>query len=378
MDLPQIEILLIAILTSTACALVGSFLVLRGMAMMSDAISHTILLGIVLAFFITKDLTSPFLILGAALTGLITVFLVEILQKTKLVNEDSSIGTVFPLLFSIGIILISMYAGNVHLDTDAVLLGELAFAPFERLIVNGIDIGAKSIYVMGSILLIDLLYVLVFYKELKLVTFDSLLAASIGIFPTLIHYSLMTLVSVTTVGAFNAVGAVLVVALMIVPASTAFFLVENLKKMLIVSMIIGAFSSITGFFVAFYLDISIAGSIAVMSGIIFAISFVFSPKKGLITILRRKKKQRYEFAQVSLLIHLSNQRKIEDVHSILTREVIIDHLQWKNLFLDKVLEISLKDDLINNEDDIFKINKNGLYYLKSKCERYELIDMVDI
>ncbi|MEA2510996.1 MAG: manganese/zinc/iron transport system permease protein, partial [Thermomicrobiales bacterium] len=126
----QIEIQLIAAVTAAACALPGVFLVLRRMAMMSDAISHSILLGIVLAFFATENLNSPLLVVGAALTGVATVSLVEVLNRTGLVREDAAIGLVFPLLFSVGVILVSRYAGSVHLDIDAVLLGELAFAPF--------------------------------------------------------------------------------------------------------------------------------------------------------------------------------------------------------------------------------------------------------
>src|SRR5690606_4112912 len=122
----QIEIQLIAATVAVACALPGVFLVLRRMAMMSDAISHTVLLGIVVGFFITRDLASPLLIVGATLTGVLTVTLVEVLNRTRLVREDAAIGLVFPALFSIAVILISRYAGDVHLDTDAVLLGELA------------------------------------------------------------------------------------------------------------------------------------------------------------------------------------------------------------------------------------------------------------
>ena len=117
----QIEIQLIAILTAVACALPGVFLVLRRMAMMSDAISHTVLLGIVLGFFLVGDLASPLLIFGAALMGVVTVSLVALLERTRLVKEDAAIGLVFPALFSIAVILISRYAGNVHLDVDAVL-----------------------------------------------------------------------------------------------------------------------------------------------------------------------------------------------------------------------------------------------------------------
>ncbi|MCB0293484.1 MAG: metal ABC transporter permease, partial [Calditrichaeota bacterium] len=133
MNSAQLEIQLIASIVAVACALPGVYLVLRRMAMMSDAISHTVLLGIVIAFFITKSITSPLLLIGAALMGVVTVSLVELLNRTKLVREDAAIGLVFPAIFSIAVILISRFAGDVHLDTDAVLLGELAFAPFNRL-----------------------------------------------------------------------------------------------------------------------------------------------------------------------------------------------------------------------------------------------------
>src|SRR5690625_7543040 len=133
MNSVQLEIQLHAAVVAVGCALAGVVLVLRGIALISDAISHSILLGIVLGFFVTQTLTSPVLILLAALTGILTVVLVEMIQKTELVKEDTAIGLVFPALFSIGVILISKNAADVHLDIDAVLLGELAFAPFERM-----------------------------------------------------------------------------------------------------------------------------------------------------------------------------------------------------------------------------------------------------
>src|SRR5690606_39215724 len=124
-------------------------------------------------------------------------------------------GLVFPVLFSIGVILISRYAGDVHLDVDAVLLGELAFAPFDRFILFDTDLGPRALWVMGAILALNIVAISLFYKELKLATFDAGLAAALGFAPGLIHYGLMSLVSVTAVGAFDAVGSILVVALMI-------------------------------------------------------------------------------------------------------------------------------------------------------------------
>ena len=149
MTITQIEIQLIAAIIAVACALPGVFLVLRRMAMMSDAISHTVLLGIVLSFFLVQSLHSPLLILGAAAMGVVTVSLVELLGRTRLVKQDAAIGLVFPALFSIAVILISRFARGVHLDVDAVLLGELAFAPFDRLTFFGLDL-PRSLVVMGA------------------------------------------------------------------------------------------------------------------------------------------------------------------------------------------------------------------------------------
>ncbi len=272
----SVEIQLIAVFTAASCAITGVFLVLRKMSMTSDSITHTILLGIVLAFFVTNDLSSPFLLVGAALMGPVTVWLTELLTKTKLLGEDSATGTVFPLLFSIAVILITRYAGTAHLDTDSVLLGELAFAPFDRLVINGVDIGAKGLYVGGALLLINVAFVTIFYKELLISSFDPVLAAAMGFSPAIMHYSLMTAASLTAVGAFEAVGSVLVTAFMIAPAAAAFLLTKNLKKMLITAAGIGCISGICGYHTAVLFEVSIAGCMACWAGGIFLLAFVYT------------------------------------------------------------------------------------------------------
>lgn len=274
-----IEIQLIAALTAAACAIPGVFLVLRKMSMVSDSITHTILLGIVLAFFLTNDLSSPLLMIGAAVMGPVTVWLTELLTKTRLLSEDSATGMVFPLLFSIAVILITRYAGTAHLDTDSVLLGELAFAPFDRLSVNGMDIGAKGVYISGGLLLINIVFTVVFFKELTLVSFDPILAAITGFSPAVIHYALMTVASLTAVGAFEAVGSVLVTAFMIAPAATAYLLTKNLKKMLVLAAAIGGASGILGYQAAALFEVSIAGSMACFCGAFFLIAFVYGKIK---------------------------------------------------------------------------------------------------
>ncbi len=279
----SLEIQLIAALTAAGCAIPGVFLLLRKMSMVSDSITHTILLGIVLAFFAVNDLSSPFLLIGAAIMGPITVWITELLSKTKTVSEDAATGIVFPLLFSIAVILITKYAGTAHLDTDSVLLGELAFAPFDRMVLFGYDLGAKGLYISGCLLAINIVFTSVFYKELQVVSFDPVLAAVMGFSPAVVHYSLMTAASLTAVGAFEAVGSVLVTAFMIAPAASAYLLTENLKKMIFIAVGIGLASGILGYHTAVLYDVSIAGCMACWTGVFFAGSVLWN-------LLRKKKK----------------------------------------------------------------------------------------
>jgi len=356
---PQFEIQLIAVVVAVSCALPGTFLVLRRMAMMSDAISHSILFGIVVAFFVVRDLSSPFLVVAAALTGVLTVSLVELLNRTGLVREDAAIGLTFPALFSVGVILVSRYAGSVHLDTDSVLLGELAFAPFNRLAVMGYDIGPRAFYLMAGIMLLNILFIAVFYKELKLATFDASLAGVLGFLPGFLHYALMALVSVTAVGAFDAVGSILVVALMIAPPTTAYLLVDRLSLMLAVSALLGAVSAISGYWIAHVLDASIAGSMASMAGLLFGAAYLAAPGRGLIAITVRRVRQRWKFAQTMLLVHLYN-------HEGLPAEVrenriptLHEHLKWDHRFAERVVAAAGRQGLVESRDRRLLLTDRG-------------------
>ncbi|WP_379952828.1 metal ABC transporter permease [Dokdonia sp. R78006] len=351
----QIEIQLIAAVVAIACAIPGVFLVLRKMALISDAISHSILPGIVIGFFITEDLNSPLLILLAAVTGVITVVMVESIQKTGLVKEDTAIGLVFPALFSIGVILIAKNANDVHLDVDAVLLGELAFAPFDRLIIGGTDVGPKSLWVMGAILSITVGMLFAFFKELKVSTFDAGLSAALGFSPVVLHYGLMTISSVTVVGAFEAVGAVLVVALMIAPAATAYLLTSDLKKMLVLSVIFGVFSAIGGYWMAHFLDASIAGSMTTVLGLVFLAVYLFAPSKGLIAVMYRQRQQRTEVSLLTFLLHLNNHEEESERHV----KHLNEHINWQKVRSETVLELAEKNNLIKINKEIVALTPKG-------------------
>ena len=359
MSTPQLEVQAIAVLAAAACALPGVFLVLRRMALISDAISHSILLGIVLAFFVVEDLASPILVAGAALTGLVTVLLVELLKRTNLVREDAAIGLVFPVLFSGGVVLISRFAEDVHLDTDAVLLGELAFAPFDRLVVGGYDLGPKALFVLGAILLLNALCIAIFYKELKLATFDAGLAVALGFSPALVHYGLMSLVSITAVGAFDAVGSILVVALMIAPPATAYLLTDRLATMIALSVLVAAVGAVSGYWLAHALDASIAGSIATMLGVLFALGFVAAPGRGIVALARRRLRQRWQFAQTMLAIHLMNPEGRPDAERESRVEHLDEHLRWEPEFAQRVVRQAERRGLIVQANGSLALTDRG-------------------
>ena len=344
---PQLEIQALAAVVAAACALPGVFLVLRRLALISDAISHAILLGIVLAFFVVEDLTSPLLIVGAALTGLLTVVLVELLERTRLVREDAAIGLVFPVLFSVGVILIARFADDVHLDVDAVLLGELAFAPFDRLSAAGWDLGPQGLWVMGTILVLNVVLIALFYKELKLASFDTGLAVALGFSPAVVHYGLMSMVSVTAVGAFDAVGSILVVALMIAPPATAYLLTDRLGVMLVLSAAIGVASAVAGYWLAHWLDASIAGSMAAAAGGFFGLAWLFAPERGLVALARRRARQRWEFAQTMLAIHLLNHEGSPEAAEESRVEHLTEHLSWEPEFAGRVVRGAERRGLVS-------------------------------
>ena len=272
-------ILLTASLVGLSCGLIGVFLILRKMAMMADAISHTVLLGIVMAYLITRELSGMYMLIGAIIAGLLTAVLVQLLHSLG-VQQDASIGVVFTTLFAIGVILIATKTGNVHLDVQHALMGEITFVPWHTMDVPLIGEIPQATFILLIVLAIVLIMIVAFYKEWKITTFDAALAASLGIPVMLMHYVFMTLVSITTVASFDAVGAIMVVAMLITPAAAAYLWTDRLSVMLGLSALFGVISAIGGYYIAVWIDTSISGSMAFATGIIFLISFIGSPNHG--------------------------------------------------------------------------------------------------
>jgi len=431
---PQHSAIIVGSLIALCGALLGSYLLLRGMALTSDAISHTVLLGIVLAFLLMTqvlglegDTSSPWLILGAALAGMATVLLTEALQRSGLVKQDAALGLAFPLLFAIAIILVSRYVDDLHLDEDAVLVGEIGLAwantnshcfegcqslhihpghPLARyarqcsncreLGINPRDARAvfhqvcsncgdyspaqawsagyleraprlvffpRSITVMLLLSLASVGFVLAFYKELKLATFDPNLARALGLRPGALHYGLMLLVSLVAVGAFDAVGSILVIAFFILPPASAYLLSDRLRSMLLLSPLLGALGVIWGYDLArgqllgvFVLDdalaalnpafglqlperwdSSISACMVLMMFGIFVCVCLLSPRYGLLSTLLRRINRRRVFDEQVLLGHIYNHQGSSAQAVECRVSTLHEHFHWTQTKMQRVL-----------------------------------------
>ena len=422
---PQHTAVILGVLIAVCGALLGTFLLLRGLALTSDAISHTVLLGIVVAFLVMTsglgmdvDLSSPWLILGAAAAGVLTVVLTEAIHRSGLVKQDAALGLAFPLLFAIAVILVSRYADNIHLDTDAVLVGEIGMAwantnshcvencdtvtitpdhpeaIMSRQCTNcralGItprDEGAvfaeictncgtyspaqawqagliddqpvlvfwpKAVTVMLLLTALTVGFVTLLYKELKLSTFDAALAAALGFRPGVLHYALMVLVSLVAVGAFDAVGSILVIAFFIIPPAAAYLLTDRLSVMLLLGPAIGGAGAYFGYDLArgsflglFHMNDLLAGlnrafglgllenwnssisaSMVLMIFFFFVLAWVLSPRYGLISTLVRRASQRRHFDDQVVLGHIYHHRDTAAAATELAADTLHQHFRW--------------------------------------------------
>ena len=274
-------IILAGSLVAASSAILGCFLVLRKMSMIGDAISHAVLPGIVIAFLLSGSRSFFPVMIGAASLGVLTTYFIEWLHKKTKLQQDASIGMSFTFLFAVGVIMINLFAKNVDIDQDCVLHGELAYLPLNTWITeSGLNLGPKNLWIIGFAFLVILGFVIRGYKGLFITTFDENYAKSIGISAVFWHYALMSVVSLNTVVSFESVGAILVVAFLVVPPSSAYLLTDNLKRMIAYAVLFGILSAIGGYYLAVWIDSSIAACMSVITGVIFILAFLFSPKYG--------------------------------------------------------------------------------------------------
>ena len=265
------QALIAAILVGIICGVIGCFIILRGMALMGDAISHAVLPGVVIAYMLGASF-----FIGATITGVLTALAIGYVSQNSRIKDDSAIGIMFTAAFALGIVLITGLRGT-GVDLWHILFG------------NVLAVSRSDLYVTLGIGSFVLLMIVVFYRPLLLSTFDPIMAKATGIPVRVIHYLLMLLLSLVTVASLKTVGIVLVVAMLITPGATAYLLTDRLPVMLSLSALFGVLSAVIGMYYSVIYDVASGASIVLVASFFFGFAFFFSPKQGVITKKWRSK-----------------------------------------------------------------------------------------
>lgn len=361
-------IILTGALVGASAALLGSFLVLRGNAMLTDAISHSVVFGIVVVWMLTGLLSGPVQLIGAASAGVLTVVLSELLARSRLVQMDAAIGLVFPALFAAGVILISIHAREVHIDVDTVLLGEIGFVWLHTITLGGLPVPV-AVATLAAVLAVNLIFIVALWKELKLSTFDPGLAAALGFLPGVLHYSILGLTSVTAVAAFDAVGAILFIAFVIVPPATAFLLTRRLWLMVVLAVLLAVAAAVAGYALAVRWNVSIGGMTASMTGVWFALALAFAPERGLIAQARQSRGARLDHDCRALVVHLYSHQDTPAAAEENTLRALTDHLRWPEARARATILRALDRGLITRQGRLLALRPKGIAEARSLFDR---------
>lgn len=266
----MLEVWCIMVMVAISCSMIGSLLVLRNQSMLADAMSHSILLGIVLGFFISNSLKSPLLVLGATFFGVLAVLAIDLLHSQK-VNHDAATGLIFSFFFALAVILISLFARNVHLDVDMVLMGEVLFAPLHRMDIFGVSLPVSMVKT-GVTLLLNSLFFVFFYRPLSLFLLDKTQARLAGLSVKTLQIVILLLVSLTTVLSFDAIGSMTVIVFLVAPAMTMLAWSGSFQQLLLGGVATALVNASLGFFIGNQLDLTMSGSCAVVSLLVFCLS----------------------------------------------------------------------------------------------------------
>jgi manganese/zinc/iron transport system permease protein len=324
------SIVLTGALAAAACSLLGVFLLLRRMSMMGDAISHAVLPGLAAAFLITGSRDSIVMLCGAAVVGVLTALFTEWVRSAGKVDEGASMGVVFTILFAIGLIMMEQAAGSIDIDAECVLYGALETVALDTpVMVMGLAVPHTAVR-LAVVLLADALFLLLFFKELKISTFDPALATSLGINARVLHYLLMTMVAITTVAAFESVGSILVIAMLIVPAAAAHLLSDRLGGVLVLSVLLALASAglghvgallVPGWFGYEGVSTSTSGMMAVAAGLIFGAAMLLAPRHGVIAKLVNQARLSLRIVREDVLGRLVREEEAGRAAALSGREV---------------------------------------------------------
>ena len=361
-------IVLVAILCAVASSLLGCFLVLRRMSMLGDAISHAVLPGLAVAFFLSHSRSSLPMFIGAVIVGILTAFFTEWIHRVGRVDRGASMGVVFTSLFALGLVMIVQAADKVDLDAGCVLYGSIELTPLDRMLLFGFEI-PRAVVTLGIVTVINLAFVLLFYKELKLSSFDPSLATTLGFNASLMHYLLMILVAVTAVASFESVGSVLVVAMFVVPPAAAYLLIDRLGMMLLISVSLAISSAFLGHLGAIHIpswfgfqSTTTSGMMAVAAGTIFLITLLCSPRQGVLVKLFRRQALSLQIIAddvVAVLFRRGEQEVGDSRFASVTEGELLETIFCGRGSLRLVLRWLSRRDEIRREDARIELTEKG-------------------
>lgn len=377
MSLPKTDVqnafwtIAVGALCATCCSLAGCFLVLRRMSLLGDALSHSVLAGTAAVYLVTGRVDPIPMLIGALLAGVATAVLTQFVHKNAAVPEDSSIGIVFTSLFAFGVVVVSQ-ADHVHLDLDCVLFGDLAFAGVNLRPTFG-SLWPESFRTLVPALLITVSLLGVFWKELRLTSFDPTLAVTLGFSSMLMHYLLTTVVAIVTVSAMEVVG-LLVVALLIVPPATARLMTDKLSTMLWLSCVIGIASTTTGYYLALHWNSSAAGMTAVVAGIFLFIAIMVSPKNGMTVRMFRTVQLRIRICAEDVLAGLFRRQERSDTpdHVAVASAGECYDMAGGGLLAWPAVRWLRKRRLLRDDDKVVSLTVRGQNYARSLVRSHRL------
>jgi ABC-type Mn2+/Zn2+ transport system permease subunit/Mn-dependent DtxR family transcriptional regulator len=338
--------LIASITIGISCGLIGTYIMLRRMSLIGDALAHAVLPGVVVSFMVAGK-SEVALFFGAVISGILTVLLIGFVNRNSKIKEDTSIGIIFTGAFALGILLVSQLK-QVHIDLSSYLFGD----------VLGVSTGDITLSMI--IMVVIILCIVLFYKQLLLTSFDPTMAMTIGISTTLVHYMLMTLLSMSIVAGLQSVGVILIIAMLITPPATAYLLSDNLKKILLLSSFLGMVSAVVGLYLSYHFNFASGASIVLVAVTMFLLAFLFSPKEGVVTkLIRRRGASR--LVLIEDVIKLSYRFGEEPNKTGLT-DKIANELGISNNKVESALRTLVSKGLMKSEDGNFVLTEDGIKY----------------
>ncbi|KXK48617.1 MAG: Zinc transport system permease protein [Chlorobi bacterium OLB5] len=338
--------LIASVTIGISCGLIGTYIMLRRMSLIGDALAHAVLPGVVVSFMVAGK-SEAALFIGAVVSGILTVLLIGFVNRNSKIKEDTSIGIIFTGAFALGILLVSQLK-QVHIDLSSYLFGD----------VLGVSTGDITLSMI--IMFVIILCIVLFYKQLLLTSFDPTMAMTIGISTTLVHYMLMTLLSMSIVAGLQSVGVILIIAMLITPPATAYLLSSNLKKILLLSAMFGTISAITGLYLSYHFNFASGASIVLVAVVLFMLAFLFSPKEGVVTKLFRRRSAS-KFVLIEDVIKLSYRFKDEPGKTELV-DKIANELGISNSRVEGVIKTLLGKDLMRRTNGSYVLTDEGIKY----------------